>query len=405
VNILLCPSAYAPHIGGVEELTHRLAVEYGRQGHTVLVLTARWPLSLSARDVVKGVKVRRVDYVMPSQRPGDLLRFGLLFPSRLLAVSKTIREFRPDIVHIQCVSGQGLYLLLLKRLLGFRLLVTLQGERRMDAARIYQRSRLMEPLLAGLLRGADYVTACSQATLEDVMDIWPLGLNSQAVPNGVSLDEFDVEAYSTAVLQRPYVFATGRQVYNKGFDLLIEAFSLLAPRYPDLQLVIGGDGEEAAALRTRVARNRLEGRVHFPGYLDRPATVAYFHRSLFFVLPSRYEPFGIVNLEAMAAGKAVVATNSGGVGEVVEHGSNGLLVPPGDIAALAEKMCTLLDNPALSARLGAKGRTRVEEYFSWSRIAGEYLDIYGRLMALDASGRARSGRGEPQKGASENGHG
>src|SRR4051812_41060656 len=104
MRTLLCPSAYAPHIGGVEELTYRLAVEYQRQGHTVQVVTARWPLHLPAREIIAGVPVHRVDYVLPTRRPRGLLRWGALFPLRLLALARLVRRFRPDVVHIQCVA-------------------------------------------------------------------------------------------------------------------------------------------------------------------------------------------------------------------------------------------------------------------------------------------------------------
>jgi glycosyltransferase involved in cell wall biosynthesis len=366
-------------VGGVEELTRRLALEYRRQGHTVLVVTARWPRDLPAREVRDGIAVRRIDYVMPNRHLAGLIRFGLCFPRRLAALARLIAQFQPDVVHIQCVSAQGLYIGLLKHLQGFRLVVTLQGERRMDATQVYQRSKVMEPLLARLLRTADFVTACSRATLADVADLWPAGPNSAVVPNGISLAEFDEAPAGPIVTCRPFLFATGRQVHNKGFDVLIDAFRLVAARHPALDLVIGGDGPEHAALRRQAAGYGLSERVHLPGLLDRAQTVTYFRQCRVFVLPSRYEPFGIVNLEAMAAGKAVIATDVGGVAEVVRSGETGLLVAPQDNpAALAAACMDLLADPARTAALGAAGRREAARY-DWPRIAGRYLDLYSAL--------------------------
>ncbi len=381
MRIMLCPSAYAPHIGGVEELTHRLAVEYERQGHAVLVLTARWPRELPAREVIGGVAVRRVDYVLPARRPQTLARFGALFPQRLLALSHLIGRFHPDVVHIQCVAGQGLYLGLLREWLAFPLVVTLQGERRADAQQVYQRARIMEPMLARLLRRADYVTACSQATLDDVRDLWPGGANRAVVPNGISLDEFDAGGAGPAPHPRPYIFATGRQVRNKGFDLLIDAFAQVAARYPAVDLVLGGDGPERPALQAQAAAQGLDARVHLPGMLDRAQTVAYFRHSLFFALPSRYEAFGITNLEAMAAGRAVVAAQVGGVAEVVQPGHTGLLVPPENPAALAAALVALLDDPVRAAALGQAGREQVIARYTWPAIARQYMQLYRQVRA------------------------
>jgi glycosyltransferase involved in cell wall biosynthesis len=366
-------------VGGVEELTRRLALEYRRQGHTVLVVTARWPRALPAREVRDGIAVRRIDYVLPNRHPSGLIRFGLCFPPRLAALARLITRFQPDVVHIQCVSAQGLYLGLLKRRLGFPLVVTLQGERRMDAMQVYQRSRVMEPMLARLLGTADFVTACSRATLADVADLWPAGPNSAVVPNGISLAEFDETPGCPMVTCRPFLFATGRQVHNKGFDVLIDAFQLVAARHPAIDLVIGGDGPEHAALRRQAAAYGLSERVHLPGLLDRVQTVTYFRQCRVFVLPSRYEPFGIVNLEAMAAGKAVIATDVGGVAEVVRDGETGLLVAPEDADQLAEAMVVLLNDPDRSARLGGRGREYARCY-DWLRVAAQYVALYRSLV-------------------------
>ena len=103
-----------------------------------------------------------------------------------------------------------------------------------------------------------------------------------------------------------------------------------------------------------------------------------------FACPSLYEPLGIVNLEAMACGAAVVAAAVGGIPEVVADGETGLLVPPDDAAALATAINTLLRDPARTAAMGARGRIRAEADFSWDRIARQTADLYRQLAHAHA---------------------
>ena len=107
-----------------------------------------------------------------------------------------------------------------------------------------------------------------------------------------------------------------------------------------------------------------------------------------FVCPSVYEPFGLINLEAMACGTAVVASRVGGIPEVVVDGETGVLVPPGEPEALAAAVSALCGDPERAARFGAAGRRRVEAEFSWERIAERTLAVYRDAIADHESGRA-----------------
>lgn len=107
------------------------------------------------------------------------------------------------------------------------------------------------------------------------------------------------------------------------------------------------------------------------------------------MLPSRHEPFGIVNLEAMAAGKAVLATRVGGVPEVVVDGETGILVPPGDPEALAEGIRRLAGDPALRERLGAAGRERAR-LFSWDVVTEQYLEVYRKVSKAEGKEARRA---------------
>ncbi|HEY3997331.1 MAG TPA: glycosyltransferase family 4 protein, partial [Candidatus Xenobia bacterium] len=177
--------------------------------------------------------------------------------------------------------------------------------------------------------------------------------------NGVSLKDFDnVQPHWHP---KPYVLGIGRFVLQKGFDTLIKACE---PH----DLILAGAGPEEEALRLIAPPN-----VHFVGRADRARAVSLFKGCAMFVLPSRHEPQGIVTLEAMAAGRPVIATRVGGVPEIVEN--HGLLVPAGDPVALKEAITTLMNDPDLSARLAAAGRQRAEQ-FDWNAVTDQYEALY-----------------------------
>jgi glycosyltransferase involved in cell wall biosynthesis len=140
-------------------------------------------------------------------------------------------------------------------------------------------------------------------------------------------------------------------------------------------LLLAGDGPERDALGRLAHALGLAGRVHFLGATGRATTARLFAGCSFFVLPSRMEPLGIVNLEAMASGKAVLAARVGGVPEIVEDGKTGLLVESGDAEALACGILRLAADVPLRARLGAEGR-KAAERFNWPSIAAAYARVY-----------------------------
>jgi glycosyltransferase involved in cell wall biosynthesis len=121
--------------------------------------------------------------------------------------------------------------------------------------------------------------------------------------------------------------------------------------------------------------------------VDHAAAVAMFKGCQFFVLPSRHEPMGIVNLEAMAAGKAVVATRVGGVPELVEDGATGLLVSPDDVQGLGSAIQRLVSDDELRSRLGFAGQRRAAQ-FNWTHISECYVNVYRTSLGSSLSARA-----------------
>jgi glycosyltransferase involved in cell wall biosynthesis len=183
----------------------------------------------------------------------------------------------------------------------------------------------------------------------------------------------------------PVITSVSRLFRWKGHAQLLDAAALVARELPATRVVIVGNEDAianggttyAAELHAQTDRLGLSGQVHFAGF--RPDIARVLAATDVFAMPSWEEPFGLVYAEAMAMKRPVVAVNSGGTPEVVEHGKTGLLSEHGDTAALAANILTLLRNPALRERMGEAGRKSVEEKFAPHRMANDAELVYGLL--------------------------
>jgi glycosyltransferase involved in cell wall biosynthesis len=182
----------------------------------------------------------------------------------------------------------------------------------------------------------------------------------------------------------PVIVSVARLFRWKGHFELIRALALVKREFPDVRLaIVGSDYPDNSGmtqlLKARARELGIEENVVFTG--QRADVASLLAACDVFSLPSFEEPFGLVFAEAMAMKRPVVALDNGGTPEVVEHGKCGLLSPPGDIDALATNLLQLLRDPALRARLGAYGRARVEAHFTPQRMASDFTELYGRLLA------------------------
>jgi mannosyltransferase len=216
----------------------------------------------------------------------------------------------------------------------------------------------------------------------------------RVVPNGVDVGRFERAAADAARLgeyrrglptrARALVGVAGELREHKGQEDFVRAAASLAPRFPEADfLVAGEDASHAKAYRARlerlVAELGLAGRVHLLGWLE---DVAPFMASLdVFVSPSRVEPFGLVMAEAMAAGAAVVATDTDGAREIIEDGVTGRLVPVGDARALAAAVADLLGDERQRKSLAERARESVRERHSLARMVEETERVYEEALA------------------------
>ncbi|WP_205479955.1 glycosyltransferase family 4 protein [Sphingomonas arenae] len=181
----------------------------------------------------------------------------------------------------------------------------------------------------------------------------------------------------------------GRLTRQKGFDLLITAFSRIADRFPDWELVIWGEGPDRPLLEAQVRQLGLEGRVTLPGVTAKPG--AWVESAAMLVLSSRYEGGPNVVIEAMATGLPVIATRCDfGPSELIDDGQDGLLVPPEDPEALASAMARMMADRRLRAELASAGHRRMIADASIDRVVGQWVDVIGSALRSRASEHHRS---------------
>ncbi|HUD38279.1 MAG TPA: glycogen synthase [Streptosporangiaceae bacterium] len=240
------------------------------------------------------------------------------------------------------------------------------------------------------VESATAIIAVSNGMRDDVLATYP-DIDEESVHvirNGIDTEQYapddgtDVMAKHGIAPSSPTVAYVGRITRQKGLPVLLRAAELLPP---EVQLVLcagQSDTEELAAEVTHLVDHLRDTRssvVWLNGMLPKHEVIQILSHATVFACPSLYEPLGIVNLEAMACGTAVVASSVGGIPEVVADGQTGLLVPPGDPATLAEALTSLVTDPARATAMGQLGRQRVAAEFSWASIAAQTSALYTSL--------------------------
>lgn len=214
----------------------------------------------------------------------------------------------------------------------------------------------------------------------DKIDVIPNGIDARPFDalQGLDLREFRA---NYAGEDEKIVFCVGRVVYEKGAHLLAEAFPQILDEYPSAKLVVTGDGPHLPAIKRRVDRLGIADHCYFTGFVPIDVRNRLFRVADVAVFPSLYEPFGIVALEAMAAGTPVVVSNVGGLAEVVEHAKTGILVYPNDVDSLVWGVLHTLRHPEW-AKVRAKIAHRVAiDQYSWRAIARQTLRVYERVVS------------------------
>jgi glycosyltransferase involved in cell wall biosynthesis len=386
MRVLLICTGFVRGTGGVEEAVRRLARYLVAHDHEVVVLVSAPPGAFRFRtEQVDGVTIGTAYLNIPTRAASLVAR--LLFPLRVLYslsyIALLLRRGRPDVINLHFAGTATAYALMVAKLFKIPLIVSLHGS---DVFILPEQYALYHRLLTLALRHATALTASSPALLAYLCSHYAVETAKiDWMPNGLEATSFTSDRSTTgepAVEYRPYILAVARLVQLKAIDVAIRAFAQLRRKHPDHRFVIAGDGPEMASLQTLTVELQLQDSVVFLGLRPNDAIPALMVGCELLVLPSKSESFPLVLLEAMAAGRPIVATRVGGVPDAVVDGQCAILVPPEDPELLAGAMATLLDDAAMRQKFGEFGRRRAQEMFSMERIGDQYVAIYRRSVAL-----------------------
>jgi glycosyltransferase involved in cell wall biosynthesis len=263
----------------------------------------------------------------------------------------------------------------------------------------------------GAFRAAAAVTACSSDLRERGLRLGAAPGLSSVIPYGVDSRQFRPDPAARAAVRAelsladdaPLVLGLGRLVAKKGFGVLLEAWPAVLRGCPSATLAIVGYGDLREHLEQQAQALGIAGSVRFTGQLERTKTAAYVAAADLFALPIvRDGVDGLPNalLEAMGAGRAVVASRVAGVPDVIDDAVHGLIVPERDPAALASAMLRVLNDRALAERLGAAARARVERELTWERTAERFEAVFQTVLQADreTEGRGDEGMAEQEAG-------
>jgi phosphatidylinositol alpha-mannosyltransferase len=368
--------------GGVQAHVRELAAHLRALGHAVRVLAPG-----SARE--HGDDVVIVGRAIPVRGNGSVARiaFG---PQVARVVGRALRDFQPDIIHVHepLVPSVSMHAVLQA---GAPVVATFHsnvGRERTSSLWF----RLAVPLIRPVWNRIARRIAVSEAARHSVCSRMGAG-DLTIVPNGVDVSRF-ANAAPAPVPQGRHLLFVGRLEERKGFRIAIEAFGELARVYPDLRLLVIGDGSERDAVDRLDADAR--SRVLMLGRVDDDTLASYVRAADVYLGPATGgESFGIVLAEAMAAGKPIVASDIDGYRDVARDGLEALLVAPGDVPALVAAVREVLDDTRLAKSLGERGAQRARE-FDWDvvsqRVLGIYDEVLGRADGPPAA-RERSGAG------------
>ena len=284
------------------------------------------------------------------------------------------REFNPDLVHAHWWFPNGLAATWVARMAGIPLVTTLHG----TDVRMARNISVSRPAFRHVMQHSAAVTAVSRwlsAEAQSVVSMQP----PIVAPMPVATDLFEPAVGRPR--QKRLLFV-GRLMPQKGLDLLVDTLAQLPG---DVGLDIVGDGPDRSALATRVDSHRLSNRVTFHGAVKQPALPEFYQRALALVVPSAEEGLGLVAVEAQLCETPVIAFDSGGLPDVVQHDRTGILVRERSAAALAASIRTLLERDDQGAALGAAGRLHALATFAPESVARKYADVYRSVIGSGAT--------------------
>lgn len=376
--VMLVPYFY-PHTGGTEKYVKDLSSALVKEGHEVTVISTNLPVekNAAAEELMSGFKVIRLPAVnMFSYLPCTKAKFDLKMLEGYDIVHCHVPSFgflrevvgkvkQPVIVTYHCdVTVSEKYYGV--NVPGF----LIKGVE--HSSNIYARL---------LLRKAEVVYNTTK-TYADTSPVLKHISNVRHIPIGIFHDQIDAMQKQLGLSEKDknpkQILWLGRMAGNKGCDYTVKALPKILAKFPDVKLVICGDGEEKAHINEIIDQLKVRNSIIMLGTVDFKGLVELYYKSLVYIFPSinRLEAFGIVQLEAFANCTPVICSDIPGPNAVMDKGATGLIVPKQDPDAIAEAVNSLLANPAKAIEMGKAGRRLVETKYDWKTIVGQVEELY-----------------------------
>jgi glycogen synthase len=391
MKILMVSWEYPPVVvGGLGRHVYQLATALAAAGHEIVVLSRR-PTNTdpsthpSTDEMADGVRV-----VAAAQDPhefdfgSDMMAWTLAMGHAMTRAGLALKTpgrrakpWRPDVVHAHdwLVAHPAIAL---AEFFDVPLVSTIHAT---EAGRHSgwvsgAISRQVHAAESWLVRESDSLITCSRSMSDEITELFGPGLAEiRVIRNGIdaALWPFAKRRPRTGPAQLLYL---GRLEYEKGIHDAIAALPRIRRTHPGTTLTIAGDGTQYKWLVEQARKHKVLKAVTFVGRVDHKGLVQLLHSADAAVLPSHYEPFGIVALEAAATGTPLVTSNVGGLGEAVINGQTGISFPPRDIGALAAAVRVVLDDPEAAQRHAIAARERLTSDFDWHTVASETAQVY-----------------------------
>ena len=351
--------------------------------HSVTLQTYRYffPLRLQqlgySNTLINDCELKRYVYLLAP----------FMFFSGIFHLFRLHRKHRFDLIHAFWLLPNGFIGAIISKLCKVPLMVALRG----SDIFISKKNLFFRAMARWTLRQASMVTSVTPAFFADLEAFGVPAKKMRLIPNGSHPRLFPAPSRSQLVALRQrlsipegdvVIFALGRIVLKKGFDILIQALPLIQEQVPNVTVIIGGDGTDLGRLKTLVKELGVSASVRFPGTITRTDVAAYFHLCDLFTLPAIFDPKGNVDgcpnviLEAMACGKPVVASDISGIPVIVKEGETGILVKEKNIAELASALVALLTDKTKREQFGLAGQQRILNELTWEKAIEQIKDVY-----------------------------
>jgi len=369
MKILVLTHEFPPVGGGGGRVAQDIAAGLARRGHEIRVLTARLE-GLAADEIVAGVRVQRVASMRREAFRADFADMARYDWSALTVGLKIIREWKPDVIHAHFAVPAGAAAFVLSKLTGIPYVLTAHLGDVPGAVpeKTDQWFKWIYPFTPAIWRDAAKVAAVSEFTRRLALEHYPVPM--EVIPNGVDLKSLPAHQPANDI---PHIVFAGRFVEQKNPEHLVQALSRLKDLPWKCNML--GDGPLLESARETAAGCGLSGRFSFPGWVTPEDVLNAFARGDVLVLPSRSEGLSVVGVQALGMGLALVLSDAGGNGELVQDGQNGFLFPVGDMDALTAALKKLLEDPAMLQSAQQKSRELAKK-FDLETIVGQYEELF-----------------------------